>query len=164
MNRRWIRWIGDLAIVAVIVLGVGAWQTRRHLAGGEAPAAALPTLDGKEVSLASLRGKPVLVAFWAPWCTICAAESQNVSWVRRIAGNRAHVVSVAASFEDVGQVRTFVRDHEVDYPVLLGDDAVVRAFHVDVYPTVYVLDADGRVRRSASGYTTTLGLLARLFL
>jgi peroxiredoxin len=160
----WKRWAVDLAILAAVVLGIGAWQTRRHLSGGEAPAALLKTLDGQAVSLASLRGKPVLVAFWAPWCTICAAESQNVSWVRRIAGNRAHVVSVAVSFEEVAQVRTFVREHAVDYPVLLGDDGVVRAFRVDVFPTVYFLDAEGRVRRSASGYTTTLGLLARLFL
>jgi thioredoxin-related protein len=74
------------------------------------------------------------------------------------------VVSVAASFENVDQVRAYVRDHGVDYPVLLGDDALVRAFRVEAFPTVYFLDAGGRVRRSATGYTTTLGLLARLFL
>jgi hypothetical protein len=74
------------------------------------------------------------------------------------------VVSVAASFEDVAQVRAYLRDHDVDYPVLLGDDAVLRAFHVEAFPTVYFLDEHGRVRRSATGYTTTLGLLARLLL
>jgi peroxiredoxin len=163
-QRRWVRWGIDLALLAAFVLGLGAWQTRRHLAGGEAPAAVLTTLDGERVSLESLRGKPVLLAFWAPWCTVCAAESQNLSWVTRLAGRRAHVVSVAASFEDVGQVRAYVRDHAVDYPVLLGDDALLRAFRVDAFPTVYVLDADGRIRRSVTGYTTTLGLLARLLL
>jgi thiol-disulfide isomerase/thioredoxin len=163
-DRRWVRWGTDLAVLAVLVLGVGAWQTRRHLSGVEAPRAVLASLDGAEVSLDSLRGRPVLLAFWAPWCTVCAAESQNLSWVRRLAGDRAHVVSVAAAFENVGQVRAYVRDRAVDYPVLLGDDSLVRAFRVDVFPTVYFLDADGRVRRSASGYTTTLGLLARLFL
>ncbi len=150
--------------MAALVLGLGAWQTRDHLGGGETPVAVLTTLDGKPVALDSLRGKPVLLAFWAPWCTVCAAESQNLSWALRLAGDRARVVSVAASFEDVAQVRAYLRDHDVDYPVLLGDDAVLRAFHVEAFPTVYFLDEHGRVRRSATGYTTTLGLLARLLL
>jgi peroxiredoxin len=163
-QRVWARWGIDLAILAALVLGIGAWQTRSHLSGGQAPDAVLATLDGERVSLDSLRGKPVVLAFWAPWCSVCAAESQNLSWVRSVAGDRARVVSVAASFEDVGQVRAYVRDHGVDYPVLLGDDALLRAFHVEAFPTAYFLDARGRVQRSVTGYTTTLGLLARIFL
>jgi thiol-disulfide isomerase/thioredoxin len=163
-RRRWARWGIDLALLGALVLGLGAWQTRGHLGGGERPAAVLATLDGERVELDSFRGKPVLLAFWAPWCTVCAAESQNLSWIRRIVGDRARVISVAASFEDVAQVRAYVRDHGVDYPVLLGDDALLRAFRVEAFPTAYFLDAQGRVQRSASGYTTTLGLLARLVL
>jgi hypothetical protein len=108
-------------MLAALVLGIGAWQTRTHLSSGEAPAAVLTTLAGERVSL-------------------------------------------AASFENVAQVRAYVRDHGVDYPVLLGDDALLQALHVDAFPTVYFLDAHGRVQRSATGYTTTLGLLARLLL
>jgi thiol-disulfide isomerase/thioredoxin len=163
-QRRWVRWGTELALLAALVTAIGAWQTRRHLSGVEAPRAVLAALEGGEVSLDSLRGKPTLVAFWAPWCTVCAAESQNLSWIRSLAGSRANVVSVAAAFENVDQVRAYVRDHAVDYPVLLGDDALVRSFHVEAFPTVYFLDADGRVRHSVTGYTTTLGLLARLFL
>ena len=163
-QRRWARWGIDLAMLAALVLGIGAWQTRSHLSSGQAPDAVLATLDGERISLDSLRGKPVVLAFWAPWCSVCAAESQNLSWVRSVVGDRARVVSVAASFEDAGQVRAYVRDHGVDYPVLLGDDALLRAFHVEAFPTAYFLDAGGRVQRSVTGYTTTLGLLARLFL
>ena len=163
-RRRWFRWGLDLAIVLAVLAGAGAWQTRGHLRSVRAPTAVLATLGGDRISLESLRGKPVLLAFWAPWCTVCAAESQNLSWVRRLVGQRAHVVSVAASFETLDQVRSYARDHAVDYPVLLGDEALLREFHVDVFPTVYILDADGMVRRSAIGYTTTLGLLGRLLL
>jgi thiol-disulfide isomerase/thioredoxin len=163
-KHRWVRWGTELAVVAALVTGIGAWQTRRHLSGVEPPRAVLAALGGGEVSLDSLRGKPVLLAFWAPWCTVCGAESQNLSWIRSLAGNRAHVVSVAAAYENVDQVRAYVRDHGVDYPVLLGDDALVRDFRVEAFPTVYFLGADGRIRRSATGYTTTLGLLARLLL
>jgi thiol-disulfide isomerase/thioredoxin len=163
-QRVWARRGIDLAVLAALVFGLGAWQTRTHLSSGEMPAAVLTTLAGERVSLESLRGKPVLVAFWAPWCSVCAAESQNLSWAKRVVGERARVVSIAASFENVAQVRAYVRDHGVDYPVLLGDDALLQAFHVEAFPTVYFLDAHGRVQRSATGYTTTLGILARLLL
>jgi len=163
-QRRWVRWGIDLTMLAALVLGIGAWQTRSHLSGVQAPAAVLTTLAGERVSIDSLRGKPALLAFWAPWCSVCAAESQNLSWAKRVVGDRARVVSIAASFENVAQVRAYVRDHGVDYPVLLGDDTLLQAFHVEAFPTVYFLDAHGRVHRSATGYTTTLGLLARVLL
>jgi thioredoxin-related protein len=71
---------------------------------------------------------------------------------------------VAAEFSDEAEVRAYVRERGVDYPVLLGDDAVVHAFRVEAFPTLYFLDAEGRVKASVAGYTTTLGMLARLFL
>jgi thioredoxin-like negative regulator of GroEL len=114
------------------------------------------------VTLASLRGKPLALAFWAPWCGVCAAQSDNLSRTQRWVGGRAQVVSVAAAFGDVAEVRSYMAAHQVEYPVLLGDDAAVQAFRVEAFPTVYFLDAEGRVTGSVAGYTTTAGLLARL--
>jgi peroxiredoxin len=162
-DRRWFRWSMDLVVLAALLGGIGAWQARHHLRGAP-PEVVLRTLDGAPASLAALRGKPAMVAFWAPWCGVCGAQSGNVGWALRLAGDRARVVSVASSFDDLGQVRAYMTEHGVTYPVLLGDDAVVRAFRVDAYPTLYFLDAEGRIKGSVSGYTTTAGMLARLFL
>jgi thiol-disulfide isomerase/thioredoxin len=163
-GSRWLRWAIDLAIVLAVVVGATAWQSRHHLDAGAAPELTLASLSGPPVSLASLRGAPVLLAFWAPWCGVCKAESDNLGRALRLAGGRARVVSVAASYEGLEQVRGYVRQQGVDYPVLLGDEAAVRAFRVEAYPTLYFLDAEGRVKRSTTGYTTTAGMLARLLL
>jgi thiol-disulfide isomerase/thioredoxin len=165
LDQRWFRWSRDLLLLALFLVGVGLWQTRGHLQPG-APVAGVTfrTLDGLPVSLASFRGRPTALAFWAPWCSICKLESGNLSWLARLAGDRGRVVSVASSFGDVREVRAYMGEQKVDYPVLLGDDQVLRAFHVDAFPTVYLLDAEGRVKGSVTGYTTTLGLLARLLL
>lgn len=162
-DRRWFRWSMDLALLAALLLGISAWQARGHVRGAP-PAAPLRTLDGAPASLASLRGKPAMVVFWAPWCGVCGAQSGNVGMAMRLAGDRARVISVATAFDDVAQVRAYMAEHGVAYPVLLGDDAAVRAFHVEAYPTTYFLDAEGRITGSVAGYTTTAGMLARLLL
>lgn len=163
-ERRWFRWTRDALFVLILLGAVGAWQTRGHLDGVEAPPLALRSLEGAPASSLAPPGKPVLLAFWAPWCSVCKMQSQNLSWVKRLVGDRAQVISVAAAYADVGEVRAYVREHGAEYPVLLGDDRVLRAYRVAAFPTIYFLDAQGRVRRSAVGYTTTLGMLWRLLL
>jgi thiol-disulfide isomerase/thioredoxin len=161
-QRRWFRWGGEALVVLLAVLAVGAIQSRHHLPGGERPAATFRTLEGAPVTLASLRGRPLALAFWAPWCGVCAAQSDNLSRTLRWAGGRAGVVSVAAAYGDLAEVREYMAAHQVEYRVLLGDEATVRAFRVEAFPTVYFFDAEGRVTSSVTGYTTTGGLLARL--
>jgi thiol-disulfide isomerase/thioredoxin len=163
-RRPWRRLALDALLVLAVVAAVGLWQTRSHLGAGTAPALALTALDGRPASLEALRGKPVLVAFWAPWCAVCSAQSDNLSRVRRWAAGRAHVISVAAAYGDDAEVRDHVARKGIDYPVWLGGDDAARAFRVEVFPTIYFLDAEGRVKGSVAGYTTTLGMLARLLL
>jgi peroxiredoxin len=164
-QRWWVRWGVDLAVLALIVAAVTAWQARRLPGGGTpAPDFTLRTLSGESVSLESLRGKPVVLAFWAPWCGVCKMESSNLSQLRGLAGDSAHVVSVAVAWDDEEAVRRFAREHGVDYPVLLGDDSIQRDWRVDTFPTVFFLSPEGRVERAVVGYTTLAGLGWRLML
>jgi peroxiredoxin len=164
-RRWWVRWGVDLLVLAVLLAAVMAWQTRRLPgAGAPAPDFTLRTLSGESVRLEALRGKPVVLAFWAPWCGVCGMESSNISQLRSLAGDSAHVVSVAVAWDDEEAVRRFVTKHGVDYPVLLGDDAVQRDWRVDTFPTVFFVSPEGRVERAVVGYTTLAGLSWRLLL
>jgi thiol-disulfide isomerase/thioredoxin len=163
-RRRAVRWGLEAAWVIAVLAAVGAWQARDNLPSGTAPEFTLPTLAGDPVSIAALRGRPVLVVLWAPWCGVCKAQSDNVGRVMRLVGNRAHVLSIASSYEDVAEVAAYVRERGVEYPVLLGGDGTTTPLRARGYPTAYFLDAEGRVKRSVGGYTTTAGLLLRLLL
>ena len=86
-----------------------------------------------------------------------------MSWVRDLVGSKAQVLSVVAGYRSVGEVEASVKERAMDYPVLLGDDETTGRFGVEAFPTVFFLDEKGHIRHSATGYTTTLGLLWRLF-
>lgn len=159
-DSRVFRWTVDLTVMLGIVLVIGAFQTRNHPRGA-APGYTFTTLEQAPVTLSSLAGKPTLLAVWAPWCGVCKAESDNVSRARAWLGARANVVSVATAFNDVSEVRQYMSAQGVDYPVLLAEEDFQRVMHVEGFPTVFVLDSQGRIVSSVQGYTTTLGLVFR---
>ena len=166
--REWIKKKGwgllrDLAFLAIVFAAVMAWQTRKlHGAGTPAPRLSLPTLDGGAISLQEQGGKKVVVAFWAPWCGVCKAEVGNLNALAEDAGDDLQVLTVALSYEDLDSVKRFVEEQGLRAPVLLGDSSVARDWNVDVFPTLYVIDEEGRVEHTMVGYTTELGLRLRL--
>lgn len=163
-GRWWVRQVMDLALVGLVFVAVMAWQTRHLPTGAPAPDFTLRTLDGTQVRLSELQGKPVVLAFWAPWCGVCKAESSTLSALQGTVGGSAHVLSVAVAYEDEEDVRRFAREHAVDYPVLLGSDALMRAYGVEQFPTTFFVSSEGKLERAAVGYTTRLGLLWRMWL
>lgn len=110
------------------------------------PAASWPDLDGKPVSLAGLRGKPVLVNVWATWCKPCLHELPVL-----IALDRAHraaglqVVGIAIDL-DLGLVEAAVAKHGIGYRVLHDAQGTSsRPFALDAVPASFLFDGEGRL-------------------
>ena len=163
-TSRWKGWAKEIGIVLVVFVAISAFQTRKHVGSGEAaPAFSHGTLSGERVSLASLEGKPTAIVFWAPWCGVCKQEAGTISEVRDAVGEDANVVSMALSYDSQLGVEAFVEEWGVDYPVILGSERTRAAYKVEAFPTIYVLDGNGRVRHTMVGYTPGFGLRARLW-
>ena len=118
------------------------------LAAGKRPAApgfTLPRLDrAGSLSLASLRGRPVVLNFWASWCEPCKQEAPLLEAAAR---RWKDVVVVGVDAQDLsGDARRFLRRHGVTYPTVHdGAGAVARRYGVSGFPETWFLDRAGRL-------------------
>ena len=117
-----------------------------QLMGNFAPDFVLPTLDGKDLKLSDLRGKAVMLNFWATYCGPCKIEMPWFVELQKEYGPQGfQIVGVAnddASAEDIAK---FSREMGINYPILIGKDSVSDSYKVSVLPTTFFLDRDGKL-------------------
>jgi cytochrome c biogenesis protein CcmG, thiol:disulfide interchange protein DsbE len=147
-----------LGAQAVAVAGVAAllallvWrlthQTPPPKVGAPAPAFSLSRLDGNgKLSLASLRGKTVVLNFWASWCGPCKREAPALEQLWRQYKGRNVVVLGVDSGDAKSDARRFLDAHGITYPIVSDPDELVAAnrYAVPGLPVTYVIDRQGRI-------------------
>jgi peroxiredoxin len=117
-----------------------------------APDFRLAGADGATVALSDLRGKTVLVNFWATWCPPCAAETPALEALHRRLGGRGLVVLGISVDESWEAVRPFVARYGVTYTVLLDAGAeTARRYGTWKYPETYLVTGGGQIVRKYVG-------------
>lgn len=162
--RKHASFLSQALILILLFFGISAFQARNMLSSSDTPAPALRgvLLDGGTFDLAASGEKPVLLYFFAPWCAICAASSDNLTRLRRLRDEQSlQILTVVLDWKDLGEVQDYVDRHDLNLPVLLGDRQIATDWHVYAFPTYYVLDSDRNIVRRDLGYSTQLGLLWR---
>ncbi len=115
--------------------------------GNPAPDFTLEASDGSTRHLSDYRGKVVVLNFWATWCGPCKYEIPWFIGFQKEYAARGFTV-VGISMDDTGWkvVRPFMAEHQMNYPVLLGDEAVNKSYlGIEALPTTLVLGKDGKI-------------------
>ncbi len=159
---------GELAPGLVTEGAGGMPQYVSPLKGKPAPAFALEDLSGKKVSLASYKGKAVLINFWATWCGPCKIETPWLVELRnQYAAQGFEVLGVSTEADDLQQddkagwakdkaaIAKFVQEEQMPYPVLLDGDSISKPYGgLDDLPTSFFVDRNGTVVATQLGLTS----------
>jgi cytochrome c biogenesis protein CcmG, thiol:disulfide interchange protein DsbE len=125
-----------------------------------APAFTLPDLAGGTLSLAELRGRPVLIDFWATWCAPCERQIPVLNAFSAKYGDRIPVLGIAVDVGGAASVAPFVEQHDLRYRVLLGDEGLAQAYDAFGFPTLFVVRPDGTIHSAHVGVVSPEALEA----
>jgi len=153
-----------IALIVSHVMGEMQKQSTASLPqpGIPAPEFSLIELDGPTHESSDYLGTPTVLYFWAPWCAPCAGQTVELHALMDEMGGDVDIVSIALSFRNLDQVRDYVRDKEVRYTVLIGDDELLEHYKINSFPTVILLDKDGVVISNWTGVTSKQKLLKEI--
>jgi cytochrome c biogenesis protein CcmG, thiol:disulfide interchange protein DsbE len=148
LRRRAMRMYYGLALILLLASHAAALDS-----GARLPEIGLQSLAGKRIDVASLKGKVVLIDFWASWCAPCKQEMPVLERLYQKYKDRGLVVVGVSVDQEATNVGGFLKQLKVSFPIV-HDKAheVANRFHPPRMPSSYIADRNGVVRHVHGGF------------
>lgn len=152
---RWLRIVFVVAAAVVVLVAAELISgTSDSGTGRKAPQLPTSVLVPPAVQVASLRGRPAAINFWASWCEPCRREAPDLERLSRELHGSASVIGVDWT-DGLDSARAFIREHNMTYPNLRDQDGVVgQRYGLFGLPTTFILDSHGTISAVLRGPQT----------
>ncbi len=162
--KRVLPWIKEILIIFLIVavlLNVISFLKKPDLELTTLPQLNLISTTQKQISITDYKNKPILLHFWATWCPTCKLEASNIQYL----SNNYQVITIAVNSGSDKDINTFLKQHNLNFDVINDNDGkLAQKFSVSSFPTTFIYDKNQKVKFSEVGYTSTAGLIVRMWL
>ncbi len=173
-RRRWKRWAIEALLLVTALYALQLWLGRA-MVSGQAPTLIADDLYGQPVDLAQRAGQPeqnighalaqeagqpTLVYVWATWCPVCALMESTVNALAQ----DHRVISVAMQSGTASEVQQHLSAHKLDFLTVNDPEGqIARQWGVAAVPASFIVLPNGEIHARTRGYSTSLGLRARLW-
>ena len=149
MNGNRHKLIGSLLLAAIL----SAAPVLAGDATGPAAEFTLPARTGETVALSSLKGRVVLINFWATWCGPCRKEMPLLEQIQKKYASLGFTLLGVNVEEDTAMMDTFLKDVPVTFPILLDPaNGISKLYNVSAMPSTVIVDRKGNIRYIHQGY------------
>jgi peroxiredoxin len=144
-----------LLFISIVLICACGSKESADASKPEAKDFTLPTLEGQEITLSGLKGKVVLIDFWATWCPPCRQSVPVLTTLYNKHKEKGFIV-LGIGLDDEDKLIKFKEDKQVPYPILLGTKQVAQTYGVKGIPKMLILDKKGEIRKTQVGFAPEL--------
>lgn len=149
-----------LSLILLIILAISfthCGKGKSDLTSNVAPDFTLRTLDEEEITLSKLKGKPILLDFWATWCGPCRESIPHlISLYKTYQDKGVEVIGISMDKGKPEQVRNFVKSMDIPYPIVMASAEVIQKYRVTNLPTTFFIDKEGKIHEKIIGFNPTI--------
>jgi thiol-disulfide isomerase/thioredoxin len=139
-------------ITLLLIAGCTNKANEKEGATAAAPDFTLQDISGKKVRLADLKGKVVMLEFWATWCPPCRAEIPAIERLHtQYGGKGLTVLAIALDEGGWDDVKAFITERKISYTVLKGSEDVSAEYKIRLIPATFLIDKEGNIRKQYMG-------------
>ncbi|MEC1612789.1 redoxin domain-containing protein [Bacillus mojavensis] len=150
MLKKWVAGILLIGLAGYMCWNIYHQFSKKEIGieeGQQAPDFTLKTLSGERSSLSDVRGKKVLLNFWATWCKPCRQEMPAMEELQKEQSDLAVIaVNFTSAEKSEKQVHAFADSYHLTFPILIDKKGINADYNVFSYPTTYILDEKGVIQ------------------